>query len=564
MAEHNSATVGGYLAARLAHIGIKDYFAVPGDYNLVLLDELLGNDNLRMISCCNELNAGYAADGYARATGGAAAVVVTFTVGGLSLINAIGGAYAEDLPVIAISGGPNTNSEAEYEVLHHTFGKVDYGYQREMYRSVTAEAVIIQHPEEAPRQIDHAIATALRVRKPVYLEVACNIASARTSSPNLQSFERDPRSDESSLSAAVDHATELLTKAIKPVLVAGVKLRPSRAEAAFLALANASGYAVAGMPNAKGMFPEQHPSYMGVYWGPVGSPGCGEIVESADLGIFVGATFTDYTTTGHASLVNPEKMIQVHPNCVVVARQSYNDVAMQHFLSALANTIERNDASLVAFSRVAEQRRVPRRGLDDAVLTTRQLFARIQGVIDGESAVIAETGDSWFNGIALELPEGSRFEIQMQYGSIGWSVGATLGYCAGAPNRRVIALIGDGSFQVTAQEISTMIRYGLRPIIFLINNGGYTIEVEIHDGPYNAIQNWDYAELVNVFNGPDGNGWSCRVATEGELDTAIAKAVKHDGLALIEVMIDRDDCSKNLLAWGAHVARNNGRPPRHR
>jgi TPP-dependent 2-oxoacid decarboxylase len=107
-----------------------------------------------------------------------------------------------------------------------------------------------------------------------------------------------------------------------------------------------------------------------------------------------------------------------------------------------------------------------------------------------------------------------------------------------------------------------MIRYNLRPIIFLINNGGYTIEVEIHDGPYNVIKNWDYAGLMNVFNAEDGKGWGTRVRTEGELDAAIAQAATHDGPVLIETIIDRDDCSKQLLEWGTHVAKNNGRPLR--
>ncbi|MCG8586611.1 MAG: thiamine pyrophosphate-dependent enzyme, partial [Pirellulales bacterium] len=257
------------------------------------------------------------------------------------------------------------------------------------------------------------------------------------------------------------------------------------------------------------------------------------------------------------------KMIQVEPNRVVVKGESYNNVIMSDFLSRLAERVKRNEASHIAYQRVAEPPPAIAPSAEDTPITTRQLFARIQRMLDDKSAVIAETGDSWFNGVGLQLPAESTFEIQMQYGSIGWSVGATLGYCAGAADRQVIALIGDGSFQLTAQEVSTMIRYGFRPLIFLINNGGYTIEVEIHDGPYNKIQNWKYAELVNVFNGADGNGWGCRATTEGELDAAIAKAAEHDGLSLIEAQIDRDDCSKNLLEWGSHVARNNGRPPRH-
>ena len=565
MSEHATSTVGGYLAARLHEIGLRHFFTVPGDYNLVLLDELLAHPQLDYIGCCNELNAGYAADGFARATGGPAAVVVTYSVGGLSVLNAVAGAYAEDLPVIAISGGPNSNSEAEYEYLHHTIGKVDYDYQRDIFAQVTADAVMVRHPMEAPGQIDRAIATSLRERKPVYIEVACNVASASTSAPHPLELGSKPASDPASLEDAVSHAAELLGAAVKPVLVAGVKLRSYGGVEAFQALASASKYAVAAMPNAKGLFDEQHPAYMGIYWGSVSTPGCADIVESSDLYLYAGATFTDYTTVGHSMLIDESKRIVVGPHSVTLPGASYNDIAIADFLAGLAREIRPNDASLVAFNRVREDLPTPKAGDADTRLTTRQLFARIQDMLDEKSAVVAETGDSWFNGVRLNLPSGAAFEIQMQYGSIGWSVGAVLGYALGAgDSRRVVALIGDGSFQLTAQEISTMIRYGVNPIIFLINNGGYTIEVEIHDGPYNAIKNWDYAGLVNVFAANEGNAWSTRVASEGELDEAISEARRRDGLCLIEVQIDRDDCSRELLEWGSRVAKNNGRPPRFR
>ncbi|MCA9103743.1 MAG: pyruvate decarboxylase [Planctomycetales bacterium] len=562
MAGSDTWTVGTYLAKRLEQIGLRHYFTVPGDYNLVLLDELLKNETLQMVSCCNELNAGYAADGYARATGGAAAVVVTFSVGGLSVLNAVAGAYAEDLPLIVISGGPNTNSEAEYELLHHTLGKIDYGYQREIFDRVTAEAVVVTNPADCPRQVDDAISSALSLRKPVYIEFACNIAGLTVSRPSRREFGHHPVSDSKALCDAVDHAAELLNSASKPVLVAGVKLRSSGAQRAFCDVAEAAGYAVAVMPNAKGFFDENHANYIGVSWGPVGSPGCSEIVESADLGLYAGAMFTDYTTTGHSSLIDHKKMIQVHPHSVAMPQQTYTDVAMADFLGALAPRLERNDGAVIAYRRIEEDVRRAAPNSPDGPITTQQLFAAVQKMLDGTSCVVAETGDSWFNGMQLHLPAGAAFEIQMQYGSIGWSVGATLGYCLGAPARRVVALIGDGSFQLTAQEVSTMIRYGVRPIIFLINNGGYTIEVEIHDGPYNTIKNWKYAQLMEVFSAEDGQGWGCSVTTRAELDEAVKTALGHHGPALIEVAIDRDDCSKNLLKWGGYVARNNGRPPR--
>jgi TPP-dependent 2-oxoacid decarboxylase len=271
--------------------------------------------------------------------------------------------------------------------------------------------------------------------------------------------------------------------------------------------------------------------------------------------------FTDYSTAGHATLVDPKTMIQALPNSVVFPSQTFSNVKLAEFLEHLAVELKPNNTAFAAYKRIQEDATALTPSAPETPLSTRQLFARIQQMLTPDSTVLAETGDSWFNGMQLELPTGSRFEVQMQYGSIGWSVGATLGYSIGAPDRRPIALIGDGSFQLTAQEVSTIIRYGLKPIIFVMNNGGYTIEVEIHDGPYNTIKNWNYADL---FNADDGNGCSFKAATEGELDGAIKAAVSHDGPVLIEVLIDRDDCNKNLLVWGGHVGKNNGRPPRLR
>jgi TPP-dependent 2-oxoacid decarboxylase len=243
---------------------------------------------------------------------------------------------------------------------------------------------------------------------------------------------------------------------------------------------------------------------------------------------------------------------------------NYSNVRMDEFLEALSGRLTPNDGAVRAFERVKSPRHVPAPGAAETLLTVRQLFARIQAMLDSDSTLLVETGDSWFNGIDVELPDRARFEIQMQYGSIGWSVGATLGYALGKSGGRLISCIGDGSFQLTAQEISTMIRYDAKPIIFLINNGGYTIEVEIHDGPYNTIKNWDYAGLVKVFGAGEGKAWGTRATTEGELDAAIAEAQGRDGLCFIEVAIDRDDCNVNLLRWGNQVARNNGRPNRCR
>lgn len=561
MAETAKTTVGGYLATRLQQVGVRHYFGIPGDYNLALFDRLLENRNLEFISCCNELNGGYAADGYARANG-VAALLVTYSVGALSAVNAVAGHYAEDLPVIVISGGPNTHSEPENQILHHSLGEVRYDYVREMFRHVTGDAVIVRHVEDAPRQIDQTIAACLKRRKPVYLEIACNIASLEVPAPKPYRFRTRLTSDPEALKDAVDHAAAILNAAVKPVLVGGPKLRMAGAQEGFRKLADASGYAVAMMPNGKGFFPEDHPGFIGIFWGPVSSPGTEAIIESADFYLFAGPVLSDYASCGHTAELSDKKLILATPDAVRLPGACYHDIRMDEFLSALAAKVKRNATSLDAFNRTRTEL-VSEPPLDpQAPIRTRRLFSQIKEMLDGNTTLIAETGDSWFNLMNLKLPAGCTFEIQMQYGSIGWSVGAALGYqLACPPPRRVIACIGDGSFQMTAQEVSTMVRYNINPIIFLMNNGGYTIEVEIHDGPYNVINNWNYAELMGVFNGSAGNGWGCRCRTEGEVAQAIQKALAHDGPCLIEVVIDRDDCSRDLLEWGTRVCANNCRLP---
>ena len=555
------STVGTYLASRLEQAGVRDYFVVPGDFNLILLDQILENPRLRMIGCCNELNAGYAADGYARSNG-VAAMVVTYSVGGLSALNAVACAYAEDLPVIVVVGGINSDSEWQDKIIHHALGEVRYDYQREIYAHVTAGAFSVRHAADAPAMIDGAIDLALRRRKPVMLEIACNLASMPVPAPRPRRFGAAPASDPAALADAADHAADLLNKASRPVLVSGSKLRPPASREAFLKLADAAGYAVASVPAGKGMFPETHPAYVGIYWGPVSWPGVASVVESADAYLFAGTLLSDYATTGFTAMIDPKKLLLALPGEVRLPGATYAGVQLADFLGALAGRVRRNDASLVEFAR-GKMREEPPADAPGNALTIAEVSRQIHDALGRDTALLVETGDSWFHGLRMRLPEGCRFEIQFQAGSIGWSVPATLGYEMGFTTpTRVIAMIGDGSFQVTAQEVSTMIRYGMRPIIILVNNRGYIIEDAIHQGPYNKIKNWDYAGLMKDWTNDEGRGLGLHAKSAGELTAALTRATTHDGPCLIEVAIDPQDCSVDMREWGTRVAAANGRPRR--
>ncbi|KAM0887438.1 hypothetical protein ACQ4PT_029077 [Festuca glaucescens] len=561
------ATMGRHLARRLVQVGVSDVFAVPGDFNLTLLDHLIAEPGLRLIGCCNELNAGYAADGYARAKG-VGACAVTFTVGGLSVLNAIAGAYSENLPLICIVGGPNSNDYGTNRILHHTIGLPDFSQELRAFQTVTCYQAVVNNLDDAHEQIDKAISTALKESKPVYISVSCNLPGV-----SHPTFSRDPvpyflsprMSNQMGLEAAVEATVQFLDKSVKPVMVAGPKLRVAKAGAAFAELADASGYALATMPSAKGMVAETLPRFLGTYWGAVSTAFCAEIVESADAYLFAGPIFNDYSSVGYSFLLKKEKAVIVQPDRVTVGNgPAFGCIMMKDFLSALAKRVTKNTTAYENYKRIFVPDGEPPESEPGEPLRVNVLFKHVQKILTGDSAVIAETGDSWFNCQKLKLPDGCGYEFQMQYGSIGWSVGALLGYAQGAKDKRVIACIGDGSFQVTAQDVSTMLRCEQNSIIFLINNGGYTIEVEIHDGPYNVIKNWNYTGLVDAIHNGEGKCWTAKVTCEEELTAAIETATgeeKQDCLCFIEVIAHKDDTSKELLEWGSRVSAANSRPP---
>jgi len=320
---------------------------------------------------------------------------------------------------------------------------------------------------------------------------------------------------------------------------------------------------VAVAPGGKGMFLETHPGFIGIYWGPVSWPGVAAAVESADAYLLAGTILSDYATTGFTAALDPKRMVLAMPEEIRLPGATYADVTLADFLATLAAKVRRNDASLREFRNGQKPDAPAAPAAADARLKIEEVAPQVRAALGAGTALLVETGDSWFHGLETRLPKGCRFEIQFQAGSIGWSVPATLGYELGFREpRRVIAMIGDGSFQLTAQEVSTMIRHGTRPIIVLVNNHGYIIEDAIHEGPYNKIKNWDYAGLMAVLTNREGAGLGLRARTAGELAAAFKTALVHDGPCLIEVDIDPTDCSPTMRELGTRVAAANRKPPR--
>jgi pyruvate decarboxylase/indolepyruvate decarboxylase len=544
-----NCTVGDYLVLRLGQIGIKHIFGVAGDYNMEFLDFIVNQPGIELVTTCNELNAAYAADGYGRING-IAALVTTFGVGELSAINGIAGAYAEHVPVVAITGSPATKIQSSGSLVHHTFGTGDFSMFAQMYEKVTAAQAYLT-PENATAEIDRVLGICLLKKLPVYISLPMDVATIEVAPP-LDLFESPVlQSDRATLASAVDASVTMLDKAEKPVILADVGVDRYRLHQQLRDLLAATGYPYATLSMGKGLLEETHPQFIGIYNGAISEDYVRRRIEEADCVLSIGVLMTDFNTGKFSAKLDPSRTIEVHGQDLKIGRTAYNNVAMQDFLPALSKRLQHRNAEKLDLKPAVEN-------LDagfttefqpnsTAAITQQRFWQRLAHFLKEDDIIVAETGTCLFGASVVPLPQGTTFVGQVLWGSIGYSLGSLLGCCVAAPQRRSILLIGDGSFQMTAQELSTILRYDLKPIIFLINNDGYTIERDIHGAkmPYNDIQRWNYHKLPEIFA---LDSWSVKVSTESELESALQTASQsRDKLAFIEVVMDKMDSPEILL-----------------
>lgn len=540
-------TVGEYLVRRLRDAGVKHVFGVPGDYVLDFLDNIVAGP-LKWVGTCNELNAGYAADGYARING-VSAVAVTYGVGGLSLLNAVAGAYAERVPMIVISGAPHSTQRHQQALMHHI--ATNYRLQLDLYSRLTARAEMLTDPSRAPQQIDAAIDACLSQKRPVYIELPVDMVAQPCSEPaefHLSSQQRTSIPD--ALAECVSEAAAMLRAAKNPAVLVGVEVHRFALRDAVIALLEKTGYPVATTINGKTAIPEENPHYVGVYQGGFSDSAAHDILESADCVLCLGAMMTDITTGGFSAHLDPGGMINANSDRVKVRHHYYDGVYLGHFISAL--TVAMPAADPAAHSHSPAPYAVTGKYAPDAAapMTAKRFFERMGHFLTDDMTAVCDTGDVLFGVSELHRNKDASFIAQGYYLSIGYSVPAALGVTLANPQRRTVIFTGDGAFQMTAQEISTHIRCGLSPIIFVLNNDGYAIERLIHDGPYNEILKWNYHLAPEFF----GSGMGFEVKTEGDLEAALSAAnANPDKLVFIEVTVPRNDYTPTLQRVGDKI-----------
>lgn len=536
-------TVGQFLFDCLKQEGITEIFGVAGDYNFSLLDTLERYNGIQFIEGRNELNAGYASDGYARIKG-ISALITTFGVGELNACNPIAGAYSEHVPIIHIVGSPKEKDQKEHKLMHHTLMDGDFNVFRNMYKQITAYSAVIT-PENAMIEIPAAIRIAKEKKQPVYLVVADDLVD-QPIMERIETTQQLKTSNLKFLQAATEHVRQLLENAKRPVILVDVKTMRFGLQAAVLNLADAMNIPVASMMFGKGAFDETHPNYIGMY---LGSFGCSEVqstVENADCIIAIGLVPADTNTGNFTAKLNSMVTINIQSDLVKIAEAVYPNVLANDMLQAVQNVGYKGEGAIKKVSFPYDQYKVS----NDEPLKAAGYYPLFQRMLKKDDIMIVEIG-TLFNGMAeVRLPSNITYIVQGGWGSIGYATPSTFGTCIAAPERRVLLFTGDGSLQLTAQEISSMLYYGCKPIIFVLNNDGYTIEkylnVKTKNQTYNKIPRWSYTKLAEAFG---GNAFTAIVRTYGEFEQAINEAEIEcsERLCLIEMIVkDPLDAPENM------------------
>jgi indolepyruvate decarboxylase len=541
----NNPTVGSFLFDYLAAKGVGHVFGIPGDFALPTF-RWLEQSKLDIITLTHEPSVGFAADGYARVHGLGVALV-TYCVGGLNMLNSVACAYAEKSPLLVISGGPSPADRKADGLLHHKVRTFDT--QRRIYEEVTCANTVLSDPETAPAEIMRVVEEVLSQCRPGYIEIPYDVVDMPIKIPALIN-KPAPTSDAENLSAMIEDAATMIGGAKQPVMIADVELHRHGLTDLALAIAEKFNIPIASTLLSKSIISENHPLFIGVYSGSLSDAAVQRYVEDSDCVLMLGAFITDVflgmntakLSRKHALLATTEKMR--------IGYRSYENVLLKEFLERLiAEPIAKHALGNLP---APAPKPMPLAADEKTKPLSIEQFFRILGLHVGEnSTVVCDTGDALLGAMQLRTAKSSNFLSDAYYLSMGFAVPAAIGVMAALPKSQVFAIVGDGAFQMTGIELSTVAKYDMKPIVFVLNNDGYGTQRHILDGSFNSIHMWDYTKMTALLR----HGKSWKVGNCGELEAAITEAIAANTMAVIEVTIPRDDCSPSLRRMGEELGK---------
>ncbi|CEG82915.1 Putative Pyruvate decarboxylase PdcA [Rhizopus microsporus] len=548
-----SIKIGQHLLNRLKEINIDVVFGVPGDFNMPLLDLIEDDPELTWGNNANELNASYAADGYARIRG-AGALITTFGVGELSAVNGVAGSYAEMLPVIHIVGTPSTKSQAAGAMLHHSLGDGNFDVFFNMSSMIACASAHLKK-QTAIAEIDRVISQALLSKRTGYIGIPIDLIFCEVEIPDsLPPVQTQlPKNPPQVQEIALRVVSDAISKAKFPVIIVDGCVLRHRCQKQVQEFIERSGFPTYVAPMGKGAVDERLHCFRGCYSGNVTLEAVGEEIKQADLIIEIGSIKSDFNTGNFSYALDRSKTITLHSFATIVFCAEYQKVSMMEFIPLLTQTLPEQPR---VFDLGPRHKPLPIQ--PGTEITHNYFWQKVPEYMDENAIVCAETGTAEFASLNMDGPVGTTYITQILWGSIGFSVGAAVGAAIADRNRRVYLFVGDGSFQLTCQEVCVFLRHGLTPVIFLLNNDGYLIEKLIH-GPhraYNNFQMWEYSKTLDYFGahleknskmGCPKVGFEGKVATRDEFEEAMKQVQANpDKIHFLEVIMPQFDAPREL------------------
>ena len=529
-------TVVEYVIHRLADLGIDRAFGVPGDYAFPIDDAIEFSGRMKWVVCANELNASYAADGYARRRG-AAVLTTTYGVGELSAVNGMMGAKAHRVPIFHIVGAPSTRIQRQQLITHHTFGDGVYGNFFDISAACCGVSAHIT-PDNVVTEMERLISEAFRLSKPAYLLIPQDYALMPVQGtpvkgrrlPNVPRGKSNP----AEVKAAVRAIVARLKKSKRPIAMPSFQVKRYHAQPQLLSLLNRTGLPFTLTSMDKGLVDESHPNYLGLYSGKDSSPAsAGKFALSADLILCLGEVLEeDFNVGSWSAFLDPARKVIIGPDYVKVGEQCFTSCMLPDVLAELAQSAPR-----VKRSKHPAPKLLPLVGQSHDHISSAALYPRLQRFLQDGDNLVVEGGSCMFPCASLLLPKGVSYEGQILWASIGWATPTTLGVALAEPKRRTIMVSGDGAHQLTANEIGVMGRYGINPILIVLNNGIYGVEDVLSERGhvYDDLAGWNYHTLPAAMG---CRNWFCtRIETVGDLESALLEARNHSGGCYLEVMI---------------------------
>jgi indolepyruvate decarboxylase len=526
----------------LADAGVRQLFGIPGDFALPFFGVVERSGILPLHTLSHEPAVGFAADAAARAGGVPGAMAVTWGAGALNAVNAVAAAYAEQVPLVVISGAPGRDEARAGLGLHHQVKTLDSQFL--IYREITCDQERLDDVRTAPAAIARVLGQCIHRSRPVYFEFPRDmvLAGCEPAPPPVE-----PPVIVEAVAECVAEVRARIAAAHSPVVMVDVEVRRHGLESEVAELVRRLDLPVVSCFMGHGLLAGLGSPLLGTYLGIAGDPAITRLVEESDCLLMLGVIPSDTNLGVSEKRLDPRAVILARDRSVRIGHHRFPEVPLRALVEGLLAGLpepELRPRPLPTLQRAADFI------ADEATIGPQDIAAAVNLLFrkHGPMPMASDMGDCLL--AALDVGH-TELVAPGYYATMGYGVPAGLGLQA-AMGRRPLVLVGDGAFQMTGWELGNCRRNGWDPIVIVLNNRSWEmLRVFQPESRFNELDDWDFAACAAPLGGE-----GVRVQTRRELWEALERAVAAPGrFWLIDAAMPRGAVSSTLGRYVAGLKR---------